>query len=77
MKQALTERFEPIEQTEHFHTAFRCRMERDRGRLLDFAIAILTLASRAFPKMTLPQNVLAHDQSIYGLPDDDRVSSTS
>jgi hypothetical protein len=75
LKTALTERFEPLDRTEVFRTEFRWRVKREGERLLDFGMAIRSLASRAFPQMTLSQrNVLARDQFIEGIFVSDTLS---
>ena len=49
LKTALTARFQPFDQAELFRTQFRSRRKQEGERLLDFGMAVRTLASRAFP----------------------------
>ena len=68
LKATLTSRFEPFDQTALYRTEFRSRLRRGNERLLEFGMAVRTLASRAFPKMAVDQrDLLARDQFIDGL----------
>ena len=74
LKSALTFHFEPLDQSELYRTEFRARTKRDDERLLEFefAMALGTLASRAFPKMAPAQrDLLSRDQFIDSLTEDD------
>ena len=71
MKSALISHFEPLDKSELYRTEFRARTKRDDERLLEFAMTLRTLASRAFPKMTSAQrNLLSRDQFVDGLTED-------
>ena len=71
LKATLTSRFEPFDQTELYRTEFRSRLRRGNERLLEFGMAVRTLASRAFPKMAVDQrDLLAQDQFIDVLNED-------
>lgn len=68
LKNSLTVRFQPLDQAELWRTQFRSRRKGENERLLDFGMAIRTLASRAFPQMPIDQrDLLARDQFIDGL----------
>ena len=58
LKSALTSYFEPLDQSELYRTEFRARNKRNDERLLEFAMALRSCASRAFPKMALSQRDL-------------------
>ena len=72
LKTTLTPRFEPFDQTELHGTEFRSRTRGRDERLLEFGMAIRSLAARVFPKMSVDQrDILARDQFIDGLAEDE------
>jgi hypothetical protein len=72
LKLTLTTRFEPFDQAELHRTQFRSRNRRGDERILDFGLAVRSLAARAFPSMAVDQrDVLARDQFTDGLLEDD------